>query len=317
MSLLMPSRVPVWMWKALMAQTGPREERLFNAQPIDTVDYAIDIDYLGDGRSSHRLDVITPRATTPGAGLPVYVYFHGGGWTSGDKKPLTKYAASQALGGMVVVNANYRLAGKFQMKHMLQDANSVLGWVRSHIEAYGGDPLRIIVGGDSAGGQIASLVTSATTTPELANHYDFEPAIDRSSIRGLVQHCTFADFNIVFERGFIMSLDFVRMLLPNNGRGAPLDEAARYLSPIEWVNEQHPPTLITSSVRDFLYRANTNFAARLRSVNVPVETLFLGKEARNARHTWQQNALYPESQAVYSKLHSFVDRVASPLVLPA
>ena len=52
---------------------------------------------------------VQPRSRSAGA-LPVYVYFHGGGWTSGDKASLTKYCASQAEGGMVVVNVNYRKA---------------------------------------------------------------------------------------------------------------------------------------------------------------------------------------------------------------
>ena len=81
------SRVPVWVWRALMAQVRPGERRRFNRDPIDSVDYHLDIDYVGDGIRQHRLDVIVPHDAT--APLPVYVYFHGGGWTSGDKAPLT------------------------------------------------------------------------------------------------------------------------------------------------------------------------------------------------------------------------------------
>ena len=106
---------------------------------------------MGDGIRAHRLDVITPSpdggtaAADAGSGgpLPVYVYFHGGGWTSGDKASLTKYCASQAEGGMVVVNVNYRKAPRFQMAHVLADANAALAWVRQNIAGYGGDASRI------------------------------------------------------------------------------------------------------------------------------------------------------------------------------
>ncbi len=57
---------------------------------------------------------------------------------------------------MVAVNVNYRRAPRFRMAHVLQDANAALGWVREHIADYGGDPARIVLGGDSAGGQIAA-----------------------------------------------------------------------------------------------------------------------------------------------------------------
>src|SRR6187431_2745228 len=118
------------MWRALMTHISPGEDRRFNRVPIDTVDYHLDIDYVGDGDPAHHLDVLVPHE--PIGPLPVYVYFHGGGWTSGDKKPLTKYCASQALGGMVVVNVNYRLAGRSHMGHMLHDANAALAWVTEH-----------------------------------------------------------------------------------------------------------------------------------------------------------------------------------------
>ena len=91
--------------------------------------YWHDIDFVGDGIRSHLLDVMAPDAAADHAvdrsgALPVYVYFHGGGWTSGDKASLTKYCARQAAGGVVVVNVNYRTAPHFHLGHALEDANA-------------------------------------------------------------------------------------------------------------------------------------------------------------------------------------------------
>jgi acetyl esterase/lipase len=298
-----------------MAQLTPRESRVFNVDPIDTVDYLVDVDYVGDGTKAHRLDVITPRVRIDDSPLPVYVYFHGGGWTSGDKKPLTKYCASQAESGMVVVNVNYRRAGRFHMRHMLEDANAALDWVRCNIAKYGGDPDGLILGGDSAGGQIASLLAATTTEPNLAEHYGIEPAFTRTSLRGLVLHCSAVDFSVIFESGFIMGLGFVRLLLPARGRGMSLPRAARWLSPIEWLSGGFAPVLVTTSERDFFYRANLNFVAALRGHGVPVDTLIFDQARRNTEHTWQQNFRYPESQEVYRRLQEFV-RTVAPRVAP-
>ena len=112
------------------------------------------------------------------------MYFHGGGWTSGDKASLTKYCASQAAGGMVAVNVNYRKAPRFQMAHVLTDANAALAWVRQNIAGYGGDPSRIVLGGDSAGGQIAALLTAASFRPELARHHGLTPAVPAPDFKG-------------------------------------------------------------------------------------------------------------------------------------
>lgn len=214
-------RLPVWVWRLLMHTVSRSERTRFNVDPITAVDYRLDIDFVGDGIRAHRLDVISPlpeavdrTPSEPGTPLPVYVYFHGGGWTSGDKAALTKYCASQAVGGMVVVNVNYRRATRFTMAHMVHDANAALAWVSANIAAYGGDPERIVLGGDSAGGQLSALLVAAHLRPELAEHYAIEPAAPREHLRGLVQHCSVVDFSVMFERGFILGLGFIRMLLP-------------------------------------------------------------------------------------------------------
>lgn len=316
-------RVPVWAWRVMMRSVRSSENTRFNVDPITGVEYFHDIDFAGDGIRAHRLDVITPvhaaGAEAPsGSGaplpLPVYVYFHGGGWTSGDKASLTKYCASQAEGGMVVVNVNYRKAPRFHMGHVLADANDALAWVRVNITRYGGDPSRLVLGGDSAGGQISALLTAASFRPELARHYRLTPAVPASAIRGLVQHCSVVDFSVFFEKGFVLSLNFIRMLVPGFGLGMgkveALRHAAAFLSPIEWLDARFPPVFVTTSERDFFFRANLNFIARLREHGVHVDTLIYAWDSANTEHTWQQDFRYPESQEVYRRLHAFVRKVA-------
>lgn len=302
------SRVPVWVWRALMTRLSAGDARHERVEPITGIDYTFDVDYAGDGIRAHRLDVLVPHgAREP---LPVYIYFHGGGWTSGDKAPLTEYAASQAADGMIVINANYRKATRFQVTHMLEDGNAVLEWVARNVPALGGDASRIIIGGDSAGGHIAALLTASAYNPELAAHHGITPAVPKDSLRGLVQHCSIADFSVMFERNFVLSRNFLRMLLPERGRGLVLRAAARFLSPIEWLDRGFPPVFVTTSERDFFYRANLNFIDALTSKAIAVDTLIYQWAHANTRHTWQQNARHPESQEVYRRLGAFVRAVA-------
>ncbi|WP_235009464.1 alpha/beta hydrolase [Arthrobacter sp. SLBN-83] len=314
-------RVPVWTWRLLMRSVSSRERVRFNTDPVTEVAYVHDLDYVGDGLRAHRLDVLLPLAhpsgevaAPGGGGLPVYVYFHGGGWTSGDKSALTKYCANQALGGMVVVNVNYRHAPRFHMGHVLEDANAALAWVAANIGEYGGDPARLVLGGDSAGGQISALLTAISLRPELAAHYSLLPAVPAGHVKGLVQHCSAVDFSVFFESGFVLSLNFVRMLLPATAplTAARLRSAAGYLSPIEWLDGNHPPVFVTTSERDFFYRSNLNFIERLQDHGVPVDALIYPWASANTEHTWQQDYRYPESQEVYRRLHAFVGNVAGP-----
>jgi acetyl esterase/lipase len=164
-----------------------------------------------------------------------------------------------------------------------------------------------VVGGDSAGGQIAALVTEATLEPELAHHYRLTP-LTGIALRGTVQHCSALDFSVMFERGFILGLGFVRMLLPGRPRSlAALRSAARHLSPIEWVDERTPPVLVTTSLRDPFYRAALNYIEALRRHGVPVDV----HVDEVAQHTWQQDSRHPGSAEVYDRLGDFVRRVTA------
>ena len=312
MSVTQPriSRVPVWVWRIFMAALEPVERRRFNLDPVRGVVGETDIDYVGAGDRQQRLDVIRPGAAQEGP-LPVYVYFHGGGWTSGSKAAVTRYCATQAESGMVVVNVEYRKAPRATMAEMLRDGHAALAWVAAHVAEHGGDPRRLVLGGDSAGGQLASLLAQTAGRSVLARHWAVRPGVPAASIRGVVQHCAALDFSVVFERGFIMGLGFVRMLLPGRAGRDGLARRARWLSPIEWLWPEHPPVLVTTSRRDIFYSASRNFAAAARAVGVPV----VEHIDERAQHTWQQDTRHPASAPVYERLREFVRDVTA--VAPA
>ncbi|WP_253259812.1 alpha/beta hydrolase [Subtercola boreus] len=315
---------PVWAFRAGMFLIQRSEVRRMNEEPVEGVLHTDDIDYAGDGHPEHRLDVMAPAAVAPGGVgaaddrplLPVYVYFHGGGWTSGDKSTVTKYCAHQAATGMVVVNVNYRRAGRFQMDHQLQDASAAVGWVRGNISVHGGDPDRLVLGGDSAGGHIAALFTATSDSPELRAHFGMARGHAAPRVRGLVLHCSAVDFSMFFARAPILGRGFVRLLHPRSSASAPdrrvsLRKAAAYLSPIEWIGPGHPAVFVTTSARDYFYESNLRFVERLRAALVPVETIIYGSENANTRHTWQQNYRFPESQNVWQRVTTFVNSVTS------
>ncbi|GAA2753931.1 alpha/beta hydrolase [Amnibacterium kyonggiense] len=312
-----PSALLVWIWRRVMARVTVRQERRFARHPVDGVQRVLDVAYVDDGDPEHRLDVLRPAGRVEPA--PVYVYFHGGGWTSGDKSSTDRYCASQAAAGFVVVNANYRLASgrdEYHMRCMVDDANRVLGWVRDEIARFGGDPERIVVGGDSAGGQIAALAVAAASRPDLAAHFALDPALPAGAVRGVVQHCSFSDVGPA-AKPWSPALGFVRLLLPRGGRGlkgAAFAEAARYLSPVEWIAAGFPATFVSTSARDFLRASSAALVERLRRHDVPVDSVVLGRRHRRAGHTWQQDASLPESQLVYRRLQGFLRRVTAPPV---
>jgi acetyl esterase/lipase len=114
-----------------------------------------DLPYATPPATRQFLDVYRP---TVGERLPVVFWIHGGGWQTGDKGSVQHKPKAITQRGFVFVSTNYRLLPEVEMETIVRDIAKSLRWVRDHIARYGGDPERIIVGGHSAGAQLAALV---------------------------------------------------------------------------------------------------------------------------------------------------------------
>lgn len=144
-------------------------------QPVDP---RIPIDLgapLGD--DCLTLNIWAPSDVTTGACKPVLVWIHGGAYVLGSaNQPLYNGRVLASGGDVVVVTVNYRLGAfgfldlssfstprrRFESNLGLRDVVHALHWVRDNIAAFGGDPDRVTVFGESAG---AGIITTLLTTP--------------------------------------------------------------------------------------------------------------------------------------------------------
>ncbi|HEX8753035.1 MAG TPA: alpha/beta hydrolase [Solirubrobacterales bacterium] len=96
-------------------------------------------------------------ASAPG---PLLVYYHGGGWVIGDLEThdcVCRFFAAAA--GTAVLAIDYRRAPEHPFPAPVEDAWSAFAWAANEAAALGVDPTRIAVGGDSAGGNLAAVVS--------------------------------------------------------------------------------------------------------------------------------------------------------------
>jgi len=114
-----------------------------------------DIRYLDDGHARHVLDIYAPEGAK---NLPVVFWIHGGGWQQGDKSDVEMKPKWFMNKGFVFVSTNYRLLPEVDMGTLIRDCAKSFAWVQKNIAEYGGDPRRVLVGGHSAGAQLAAIL---------------------------------------------------------------------------------------------------------------------------------------------------------------
>jgi acetyl esterase/lipase len=114
-----------------------------------------DIPYASEGGGLQTVDVYAPAGAK---NLPVVFWIHGGGWHGGDKSDVKLKPQWFMDKGFVFVSINYRLEPAVDMDTLNRDVAKAFGWMEKNIAEYGGDPKRVLVGGHSAGAELAALI---------------------------------------------------------------------------------------------------------------------------------------------------------------
>ena len=199
------------------------------------------------------------------AGAPLLVYYHGGGFVLGDLD--THEEACRLLcrhAGQHVLSVDYRLAPEHPFPAPLDDAVAAFRWGAAHATELGADPARVAVGGDSAGGTLAavvSLLTRGEAVRPMAQLLIY-PATDRNTPRPSHQ---------LFDRRFFLTFEdrnaFYGHYLGESG--ASTDDPR--ISPLRAADLSGvPPALVVIAGFDILRDEGEAYAAALEAAGVPV-----------------------------------------------
>src|SRR5688500_16977594 len=165
---------------AALAKVGRRHPAAHPAR--HGVEVLPDLPYLPTGHPMHRLDIYRPRVR-PGP-WPVVFYVHGGAFALLSKDTHWLMGLAFARHGYLVVNVSYRLAPEHPFPAAIADVCAAWTWMVEHVEALGGDRGRVAVAGESAGGNLVTALTVATSMRRP------EPGARRAYDTGVQPHAT-------------------------------------------------------------------------------------------------------------------------------
>lgn len=233
--------------------------------------------------------------------LPIIAYFHGGGWViMGIETHDNICRRLTNATGAIVVSIEYRLAPEDRFPAALDDCVAATRWLADHGAELGGDTRRLVVAGDSAGGNLAAATAlrARVDGPDLRGQVLVYPVCDSAAATASYR----ANSEGYLLTATAMAWFWDCYLGPDGDRDDP------FASPIHAAHLAGlPPALILTAEYDPLRDEGEAYAARLEADDVPV-TLhrfdglihgFLGMEA-----------IIPEADAAMAEIGAFVREVA-------
>lgn len=199
--------------------------------------------------------------------LPAMLYIHGGGWMlfsiDTHDRLMREYAARA---GIVVIGIDYRLAPEHPFPAALEDCAKVMAWLRPNATSLGIDPARVLVGGDSAGANLAVAlcltlrdIEESLPAAMLLNYGAFSP-------EHLPSYARYGGGEYLLGAA---EMDWFWQ----NYTGAPALLQSGLVAPIDADLHDLPPAYLAVAECDILADCNHAFAARLAAAGVPVASV--------------------------------------------
>lgn len=213
------------------------------------------------------LRVYRPHAA-PETGAPALVWFHGGGMIMGTLRSFDRLARDVAdATGAVLFNVEYRLAPEHRYPIAHDEAYAALCWVSENAAAWGVDPARIGVGGDSAGGGLAAATALRGRNlggPVIAQQVLFYPGIERRTERPSMREFGDSPFLTAADIDWMKDLYLGDDTSADDAYGVPA--LADSLADL-------PPATIAVGYADPLRDGIEAYGDRLREAGVPTAQL--------------------------------------------
>jgi acetyl esterase/lipase len=263
-----------------------------------------------EGNDALTLDVYT--SAEEGDTLPTVVWIHGGAWISGSTADVDPYMRILADAGYTAIAVNYTLGPEAVYPTAVYEINEAMAYIDDRAAELSVDPNRLVIAGDSAGGQLASQMATLVTNPAYADLMDIDPAWSPDQLVGTVLNCGVYDLRAMTDLPGIAGWGFKIALWSYTGtKDWAAESPGATMSTIEFVTSDFPPTYISGGNGDGLtWLEGIPMAQRLRSLDVPVTDLFWPADHEPALpHEYQFHLDSEEAQEALERTLEFLESV--------
>jgi acetyl esterase len=249
---------------------------------------------------AERLEIIeaSTRSGTAARAGEAIVYIHGGGWIAGRKELYTRYLSFLAEAGYLVINVGYPLAPENPHPAILRSLLRAMDWIASNRS----DVTAFHVMGDSAGGNLATMLGLLAVNPDLLGAVDSarEQPIELDC-RSIVSLYGVLDRLTWIEDGFPGADTMLESYGGKDAFEAEVSEACA-LTPLDLDFQKVPPTLLAVGTKDPLRRSSQLFADRLAAMGAD----FVHKEYPGEGHGFFNLGLSKSDAQLREEILSFL-----------
>jgi acetyl esterase/lipase len=251
---------------------------------------------------SCRLDLFRPSGNDDE--LPVLVYIHGGGWTTGSKLTSTRQCAIIALEGFIVLNIQYRLGPRHIHPAQMEDIAMALEWLNKNKTKLKADTGRIFFGGSSAGAHLSCMAACMATNEELRDSIGIEIPIDGNQISGVLLVSGGYNMDTIVNSGFFMIRTMVKSYCgARNPAESPLKDQ---ISPIHHIKQGFPPAFVTASEYDRLFGQTLELMQVFKEKGIEHKELLFRRNGKKAKHAFLHFYYRDCSKKAYEGIKEFL-----------
>jgi acetyl esterase/lipase len=276
----------------------------------------LNIKYKSTPQEDLYLDIYYPSKQFTSKALPVVVYVHGGGWFNGSKENITKGLVKETFQklvqqGFVVVSVNYRLT-RFKsvlMRDCVVDVMDAVRYLSKNNSDLGIDANRVYVLGDSAGGQLAQMITLADPSDFPGDSVLFNYQYKVAAGVSWYGPSDFTQLKLFETPDSTKNPDrFGGRIVKQGSSSAEKDALYKEMSPIFYLTAQSPPLYMMAAEDDTTIPVAHAYHMKKKADEIGAKVdLFV---AKNAGHNWRNvdGEINPSTDVIMQKTIDFFMR---------